>query len=418
MRPDRRLKVLIVGLNYSPEKVGIAIYTTELAEGLARRGHDVHVVSGKPYYPRWEVPAQFHSGWTRRSTEGGVDVTRVAHYVPKKPTGVLRILHQTSFALSCLVPALVGARKQRPDVVLTVAPSLIAAPVARLAALISGARSWLHIQDFEVETAMATGLVSGQGGVARLAGRFERAVLGMFDQVSSISPAMCMRLIAKGIISDRVVEFRNWAQIDSVRPLEGVSTYRAEWDITTPHVALYSGNIANKQGLEIVVTAARSLAHRTDLTFVICGEGPNRANLEEYAAGLLNIRFHDLQPKERLGDLLGLATIHLLPQLASVSDLVLPSKLANMLASGRALVVTALSGTSLESEIAGCGLVTPPEDGLAFSAAIEQLIDNEAVRTQFAKIALQRARERWEREAIIAGFEQRLIGLVDGGKST
>ena len=310
------------------------------------------------------------------------------------------------------------ARQQRPNVVLTIAPSLIAAPVARFAALTRGARSWLQIQDFEVEAAMATGLLGGKWGTASLARRFERAVLAMFDRVSSISPAMCKKLIDKGVTSDHVVEFRNWAEIDRVRPLEGDSSYRAEWGITTPHVALYSGNIANKQGIDIVVSAARSLAHRKDLTFVVCGEGPNRASLEENAAGLTNIRFHDLQPKERLGDLLGLATIHLLPQLASAADLVLPSKLANMLASGRAVVATALSGTGLASEVAGCGLVTPPEDGQAFAAAIERLIDNETERTAFAVAGRQRAVERWEREAIIDGFEAQLIGLVTAGKPT
>src|SRR3546814_4062920 len=72
---------------------------------------------------------------------------------------------------------------------------------------------------------------------------------------------------------------------------------------------------------------------RNDITFVLCGSGPTRPELEARAAGLTNIQFHDLQPQEEFQELLGLATVHLLPQRAGAADLVLPSKLANMLAS-------------------------------------------------------------------------------------
>jgi colanic acid biosynthesis glycosyl transferase WcaI len=192
------------------------------------------------------------------------------------------------------------------------------------------------------------------GNAAR---RFESWAIAA-DRVSTISPQMCAKLREKGVPADRIVEFRNWANIDEVVPLEGPSPYRAEWGIERPHVAIYSGNIANKQGIEIVVEAARLLRHRKDLMFVVCGNGPNRARLIESSADLDNIQFHDLQPRERLSDLLGMASVHLLPQIAGAADLVLPSKLTNMLASGRAIAATAEPGTGLAAEVDGCGLIT------------------------------------------------------------
>lgn len=407
----RPLRILVLGLNYAPEPVGIAVYTTGLAEALAARGHQVAVVAGKPYYPAWSVPALFRGGWRRDTNEAGVAITRVAHYVPARPSGARRILHHMSFAASALWPMLVAARRFRPDLVFTAAPSLIAAPVAGLAARLAGARSWLHIQDFEVEAAVATGLVGG-GRLARWAGAFESRVLAGFDRVSSISPAMCRRCIAKGVAPERVVEFRNWADIEAVRPLAGPSPFRAEWGIATEHVALYSGNIANKQGIEIVVGAARRLAHRRDLTFVICGDGPNMEPLRQSAARLGNVVFRPLQPKERLGDLVGLATVHLLPQRAGAADLVLPSKLTNMLASGRAVVATADPGTGLAEEVEGCGLVVAPEDEEAFAEAIARLLDDPDLRAGLAAEARRRAETRWDRTAIIDGFEQTLRALV------
>src|SRR5690606_3943348 len=141
--------------------------------------------------------------------------------------------------------------------------------------------------DFELEAALATGLLKS-GAAARVARWFEAAVLKSFDTVSSISPHMCQRLVEKGLDGALVVEFRNWADIDAVVPMPRPSRYREEWAITTPHVALYSGNIANKQGLETIVEVAARLQARTDLTFVICGEGPNAEELMRRSKGLGN----------------------------------------------------------------------------------------------------------------------------------
>jgi colanic acid biosynthesis glycosyl transferase WcaI len=408
------LKILILGINYAPEKVGIAVYSAGMAEALAERGHQVQVIAAQPYYPAWKIMEGFNAFTYRRGAEGGVDVTRVPHYIPSKPSGAKRLLHHASFAAAALFPMLGRAIAWRPDIVLTVAPSLVAAPLASLAAALCGARSWLHIQDFEVEAAFATGLLKDGGKGARLARWFESKVLGGFDVVSTISPQMCRKLAEKGIEDHRIVEFRNWADVDTIQPMTSPSPYRAEWGITTPHVALYSGNIANKQGIEIVVAAAGMLAHRQDLTFVVCGEGPNRANLEQQAAGLSNIQFHDLQPKERLNDLMGLATIHLLPQLAGAADLVLPSKLTNMLASGRPVVATAAPGTGLAQEVDGCGLVTPPGDAAAFAQGIERLAEDAAAHAEMGQAARQRALSRWSQSATLEAFHRRLTALVSG----
>lgn len=408
------MKILIVGLNYAPEPVGIGPYTAGMARFLPRMGHAVSVVCGKPYYPSWQRDPAFAGGGVRRAIEDGVRIARVPIYVPARPSGARRLVHHASFAARALPVALAEARRMKPDVVMTIAPSLIATPVARAAARLAGARLWLHIQDFEVEAAFATGLLDPGGRAGRLARGFEDAMIAA-DRVSSISPQMCAKLAEKGVPPDRIVEFRNWASIDEVRPLARPSAFRAEWSIDRPHVALYSGNIANKQGIEIVVQAARLLAGRRDLLFVVCGNGANRERLVASAAGLDNIRFHDLQPMDRLSELLGLASVHLLPQIGGAADLVLPSKLTNMLASGRPVVATAPPGTGLAYEVEGCGLVTAPEDPAGFAAAITRLLDDDDLRGGLGAQARVRAEERWSKDRILTRFEAQLRELVATG---
>jgi colanic acid biosynthesis glycosyl transferase WcaI len=397
------MRILLLSLNYAPEKIGIAVYSASLCEALKARGHVVEVVSGKPYYPEWHIHDGYGGGW-QRSVEDGVNVTRCPIYVPKLPTGTKRLLHHASFALSSIWPMIRRARTVRPDLVVAIAPSLMAAPGAWAAARLTGAKTWLHVQDFEVDAAFATGLIDGKSRTAKLARTVQRWIFGLFDRVSSIGPEMCAKAITMGVPADRVVEFRNWADLERVAPMVTQSSYAEIWGITTPHVALYSGNIANKQGVDVIVDAARALRHRKDLTFVICGEGPTRKLLEEQAVGLENVQIHDLQPIDRLNELLGLATIHLLPQTAGAADLVLPSKLTNMLASGRPVIVTAVSNTGLAREIEGCGLATAPEDPQALAIAIERLIDTPVLYESMARAARQRAERIWDRDVIVGRF--------------
>ncbi|MDF0490993.1 WcaI family glycosyltransferase [Sphingomonas sp. H39-1-10] len=405
------MKILIIGINYAPEMVGIGPYTTGMAQFLASAGHSVTAICAKPYYPQWKVDAAYIGGGRRVTDEYGVRVVRVPTYVPADPSGGRRLMHHLSFAASAELAMIAETRRSKPDLVIGIAPSLISTIAARFAARRSGAKLWLHIQDFEVEAAFATGLLQDKGLPAIAARKFENWAIDA-DRVSTISPQMCAKLIDKGIEAEKVFEFRNWANIDEIVPLSRESIYRAEWQIDRPYVALYSGNIANKQGIDIIVEASRSLSHRKDLSFVVCGNGPNKEDLIKKSSGLDNIRFYDLQERDRLSDLLGVATVHLLPQIADAADLVLPSKLTNMLASGRPIVATALPGTGLANEVEGCGLITPPGDVGAFAKAIERLIDDKDFRQSASLTARKRAIERWSRTNILNCFEKAVCDLV------
>jgi colanic acid biosynthesis glycosyl transferase WcaI len=408
-----QLKILFLGINYAPEMIGTAVYTTGLAEAMSNSGHDVTVVTALPYYPAWKVT----TGWPRyryssERPEGGPWVIHCPLYVPAEPTGARRMLHYATFALSIAPQMFWRAIRQRPDLVVVIAPSLVSAPVGWLSARLAGAKCWLHIQDFEVEAAFATGLLKEDSQVGRMARNFERWILNRFDRISSISLPMLAKLKEKGVAAGKIFELRNWANLNKVILLEGPSPLKAELGISAEHVVVYSGNIANKQGLNIIPETARLLMNREDFCFVVCGEGPYLGKLKEAAEGLENVLFFPLQPIERLSDLLGMADLHILPQISGAADLVLPSKLTNMLASGRPVVATAEEGTALAEEVNGCGCVVNPGDAEAMAGAIEGLLDDPEARRVLGAAARQRAYERWDMRNILGRFESEIAELT------
>ena len=154
------------------------------------------------------------------------------------------------------------------------------------------------------------------------------------------------------------------------------------------------------------------LAGRDDLLFLIVGEGAARERLQAAAAGLGNLLFRPLVGADQLNALLNLATVHLLPQRADAADLVLPSKLAPMLASARPIVATAAPGTGVAQAVEGAGLAVPPGDAAAFAAAIARLVDEPELALTLGGRGRERALAEWDREAILLRFEAALGDLA------
>jgi colanic acid biosynthesis glycosyl transferase WcaI len=169
--------------------------------------------------------------------------------------------------------------------------------------------------------------------------------------------------------------------------------------------------MGKKQGLDLLVDAARQLSHRSDLRFVFCGEGSYRQVLAEKSKALSNVFVMPFQPSERLNDLLNLADIHLLPQRANAADLVMPSKLTGMLASGRPVVATAHHGTQLASTVRGLGIVVPPGDLDAFVSAILELAADKDLRLMLGQEARRYALTHLDSLVILDQFEQSLLAV-------
>jgi colanic acid biosynthesis glycosyl transferase WcaI len=405
------MRLLVLGINYAPELTGIGKYTGEMAEWLTARGHAVQVVTAPPYYPAWRIGKGYSAWRYRQEMLAGIRVWRCPLWVPLEQSGLKRVLHLASFALSTLPVVLWQGLRWRPDVVWVVEPAFFSTVGAWLAARLGSAKAWLHVQDFEIDAAFDLGLLSTNWlhrGIAVL----ERWLMRRFDRVSTISERMLEHLAAKGVEAPRCFFLPNWVDTDTIHPLGEPSSLRAELHLAPDLIiALYAGNMGEKQGLEIVLEAARALADHRNIQFVLCGDGAVRPRLYQLADGLSNVRFLPLQPVERLNDLLNLADIHLLPQRADAADRVMPSKLTGMLASGRPVVTTAHPCTQVAQVVAGCGIVTPPGDGGAFAHALLHLATHLAERARLGQAARAFALAHWSREEILRRFEEEIARL-------
>jgi colanic acid biosynthesis glycosyl transferase WcaI len=397
----KSLKILIYSANFAPEQTGIGKYSGDMAAWLAEHGHEVRVVSAPPYYPRWEVDSRYRGRLFQREQWRGVSVWRAAIWIPKSLGGLKRVLHLLSFAMTSF-PLMLYQLLWRPNLVMVVAPAFICAPAALLTARLAGADAWLHMQDFEADIAFRMNILRGKM-LQRVVMRMEGWVLKRFDVVSTISGRMIDRLLLKGVEAKRIRFFPNWVDSGLIKTTSSVNSYRSTLGIAPQTtVVLFSGSLGDKQGLMVVPAAARALADRKDVVFVICGDGVMKPQLEAACADLPNTRFMPLQPFERLGELLCMADVHLLPQSSQAQDLVLPSKLSGMLASGRPVIATCHPGTELDAVVTNCGLVVPPEDSEAVVRAVCTLAGDSALRARLGRAARLYAETHFERDAVLS----------------
>ncbi|MBN6046122.1 colanic acid biosynthesis fucosyltransferase WcaI [Citrobacter sp. ku-bf4] len=394
------MRILVYGINYSPELTGIGKYTGEMVEWMAREGHDVRVITAPPYYPQWKVGERY-SAWRYRREEGDATVWRCPLYVPKQPSTLKRLLHLGSFALSSFFP-LMAQRRWKPDRIIGVVPTLFCTPGMRLLAKLSGARTLLHIQDYEVDAMLGLGLAGNgkTGKVAQLATAFERSGLHNVDNVSTISRSMMNKAQAKGVAAEKVIFFPNWSEVARFQKVNEDEVISLRQQLGLPDdkkIILYSGNIGEKQGLENVIAAAEQLREQP-LVFAIVGQGGGKARLEKMARerGLHNVLFFPLQPYEALPALLKMGDCHLVVQKRGAADAVLPSKLTNILAVGGNAVITAEPETELGQlcdSFAGIAVCVEPESVDALVAGIAQALampKNNTVAREYAERTLDK----------------------------
>lgn len=406
------MRILIHGINFAPELTGIGKYTGELAAYLVEQGYQVRVVTTPPYYPQWKIAREYSPFVYREETWRGVEIYRCPLWVPQKPTGIKRVFHLASFALSSF-PVMLYQVLWKPDLVFSVVPTTASAPFSLIAARLAGSKAWVHIQDFELDTANCLGILPVTGLFKKLISSLETICFQGFDRVSTISQRMLENLWCRGVPGERSVLFPNWVDEKLIFPAPRSEQLRAEWGIEKGQtLVLYSGSMGQKQGLEVLLDCAGLLREEKDIFFFLCGEGAVRPFLEERAKDIPNLHFLPLQPVERLNALLNSADIHVLPQRADAADLVMPSKLGGMLASGRPVVATAHPKTELAQLLNKVGLLVPPEDPSSLAATILYLVRHPEKQEELGSRGRLFIEQNWSKDQVLSGFTNEINALL------
>jgi len=360
------VRVLIFGINFSPELTGIGKYSGELGAYFAECGDEVEVITAPPYYPQWQVQLPYNNGWSKENLSG-VTVLRCPLYVPREQTGIRRIMHEITFIASSLrwwVPRMF----RQYDVLISISPPFHLPFLPLIHKFFHGTPVVNHIQDLQVDAARELGLIRGRS-VLRVLEGVERWLLSKVNLVSTISAGMALRIREKNVPSKKQLFFPNWVDNRVVYPVAKNDSLRKRFGISNEtKVILYAGNLGQKQGLELIPSLAKRFEtlDGVDVLFLIVGSGGAKQMLIDLVAtnSVSNVQFEGLQPLDDLAAMLAVADVHLVLQKKAAADLVMPSKLTNIVASGGHALVTAEPGTTLHNVLVSekIGTLAEPEN--------------------------------------------------------
>ena len=415
------MNVLVVCPHYAPDEAPTGEVMTSIVEGLAARGHRLHVVTALPWYREHRVAEGWTGRMVRRERTGWGWITRLHPFPTDKRNIPARAVAFGGFTMLASVVAMRRPdRSFRPDVVLVMSPPLILGIAGWWSALRWRVPVVFNIQDVFPDVAVEVGAITNPRVIA-VASWLERFLYRRSAAVTVLSEDLRQNLAAKlaGHRPERVEVIPNFVDTVRIAPGERDNGYRSEFGLGDRTVVMYAGNLGYSQSVDLVLDAARAMADDPDVVFVVNGGGSARSALLERAEGLDNVVWVGMQPKERLSEVLAAADVHTVLLKAGLARSSVPSKTYSILASGRPVIASVDPGTEVDRVVreADAGTVVPPEDPAAFVEAVRQMVGSPDDRARMGRNG-RRWVERWLSPAAVAEAYEALFERVRGGGGT
>ena len=393
-------KITIIGINYYPEDSAIGLYSTEKAEYLVSKGFDVTVITGFPYYPQWEIRQDYKSkNYLVKEVINGVKVYRCKQYVPKDPTFIKRIIHLISFTFGNFINLF---KIEKPDIVISIIPFTTSALLGWFLKKRYKAKHWVHIQDFEFDAAIDSGLLKGNKKIViNVLQSVERFVLKKADTVSTISFGMINKLKTK--TDSHTYYLTNWIDIEK---FSNTTLETHKYLSADTFKILYSGNIGAKQDWAFFVAFLNHLKGIDNIEVIVVGEGAEKEHVLQQIKDFDFVKHYNLVPYGELPSLLSSADLHILFQKTDVIDTVMPSKILGMMASAKPSIVTG----NLKSEVATVFEDSKGGfyfDGKSIEALINQIIllkDDKQLCLDLGQYAKAYVEEKYAKDKVLNKF--------------
>ncbi|MEB3347740.1 WcaI family glycosyltransferase [Aquimarina gracilis] len=336
-------KITLIGVNFYPEDTAIGLYSTDMARYFVEKGHTVNVVTGFPYYPQWRIKDSYKKKSSFYQEEvDGIRIYRYKQYVPKKPNFIKRIFHLIDFTIGSWFNLF---KIKETDIVISIVPFTSTILLGWILKKRRKANLWVHVQDFEFDAALQSGVTKSSKGIKTLIFKIlfgiEKWLFSKADIASTISNTMLKKLDRKAKAESFFLP--NWIDANKINP---ESAQKHAYLNSNKFKILYSGNIGDKQNWEFFLEFIKELdTERTEI--IVVGDGAKKEWLLDKIKEYNFVKYFSPVPFEELSDLLCSADLHILFQKEDVIDTVMPSKLLGMMASATPSLVTG----NIQSEV-------------------------------------------------------------------
>jgi colanic acid biosynthesis glycosyl transferase WcaI len=404
------MKLLCLAYYFPPEIGSGPHLPYELCESLARRGHDVSVVTGFPRYHVEVMPSKYRRHMFFREEMGGVKVFRVN--VPNTCTKQRYLRGATQQVIPWLY-ALRAMRLEKPDVVFTITPPLALGQAARLVARRFGVPYVVNVQDLFPQNVIDLGMLR-QRGLIKFFKWIERGIYRKSSAITVMSEGNRDFVLSKGGTLDRVRIIPNWVDTELIQPGDRINDFSKVHGLAENFIVLFAGTMGWSQGLNVVVDAARLLIGLPDIRFLLVGDGVEKERIQKRSEDLPNVTFLPIQSKDVYPQVLAAGDVALVTLRPEVGTPTVPSKISTIMSAGRPIVASIPLDGDVPKLIAkaDCGLVVPPADARALADAILTLKNDPGKTRRLGANGRLYAERHLSRSECVARYEELFRSLV------
>lgn len=400
------MKILYISQYYPPEIGAPAARVSELSREWTARGHEVTVLTAFPHHPHGVKRPEDRGVLTRREWDGNVRLVRTYVFAARNAGFLKRIASYLSFMLSAIF---IGAfRVGRPDVVIATSPQLFTGVAGRALAWLMRRPFVFEVRDLWPESIVTVGAMRESAAIQALKGlagylyqtcdRLVTVGEGYKRRIAANYPISAVKIdvVTNGVDLSRFVFRRD--ERDAVRAAHG-------WQSKT--VFMYLGTHGLAHGLDYVLEAADRLRGDPRLRFVFVGDGAEKPALERRACDrrLANVAFLPPMDKNAVVGLYAASDICLVPlrKFDLFTD-VLPSKLFEIMAMERAMLLSVDGDARRVVEAAQAGVFVEPENVAALVHAIEMLASDSALRHRLGHNGRRHVETFYSRKALASRY--------------
>ena len=393
-------KILVVAQHYPPDPTTTAVYVAAIARALAM-DNSVLVLSASP-------------GSSSATSDDGVNPQVIEIRVPavRKNTLIRRAIAVSFLAFRMFLATL--RRAQRRDVVFCVTTPFTLPYAAVFAAKLRGAAATLLVYDLYPEALEIAGLIRSSSWPARLLRLANARMFRALDAIIMIGrDARPLLLAYRGVVPDKLHFIPNWTLLPTFhREAAPDNRYRA--GLQEEFVVGLSGNLGFTHSPDTVFEAARLIKDDTSIRFMLSGWGVGWEQLVRAQASeqLTNVTLTDAVPESELIDFLAAADVWVIPYRRNVAGVSVPSRLYNLLAIGRTIIVAAepQSEAALVVEEEGIGWVVAPEDPHQLAEAIRSAAADRAETKRKGRRAAAAA-EKYNASVALARYRKVILDV-------
>ncbi len=301
-----------------PDSAATSQLLTDLAAGMAERGHEIHVICADGNYA-------LASDEQRPS----VEIHRVKAF-PFSRGKLGRILSYLSFYFGA---AWRGLTLARPDLVITLTTPPLLSLLGTLIKAVRGSRHFSWEMDVYPDVAISLGYFKAGGFLDRVVGMLADFSRRRADGILALGECMKQRLIARNIAGERILVAENWAHSVAIQPVTRPGSNERL-------ILLYSGNLGLAHDIDTIASAMLGLRSNEQFSFIFTGGGPRRKELQAFChrESIAAAEFRPYVQRMSLGESLGAGDIGLVTQQDSCVGAVVPSKVYGLLAAGRPIL--------------------------------------------------------------------------------